>query len=52
MNSVELQDTKLIYRNMFHFYTLTADYQREKLQKAIPFTIASKNNKILRNKLN
>ena len=27
-DSVKLQDTKLIYRNMWHFYTLTANYQK------------------------
>ena len=25
-----LQDTKLMYRNMLHFYTLTMNYQKEK----------------------
>ena len=29
MNLVKLQDTKLIYRNLFHFYTLTTGYQKE-----------------------
>ena len=33
MNSVKLQDTKLIYRNLFHFYTLTMKDQKEKLRK-------------------
>ena len=33
MNSVKLQDTKLKYRNLLHFYTLTTNYQKEKLRK-------------------
>ena len=38
MNSVKLQDTKLIYRNLLHFYILTTNYE------IIPFTITSKIN--------
>ena len=30
---VKLQDTKLIYRNLLHFYTQTENYQKEKLRK-------------------
>ena len=30
---VKLQDTKLIYRNPSNFYTLTTNYQKEKLRK-------------------
>ena len=33
---------KLMCRNMLHFYTLAMNYQKEKLWKPIPFTIASK----------
>ena len=33
MNSVKLQDTKLIHRNLLHFCTLTTKDQKEKLQK-------------------
>ena len=33
MNSVNLQDTKLIYKNLLHFYTPTTNYQKEKLRK-------------------
>ena len=33
MNSVKLQDSKLIYRSLLHFYTLTTNYQKEKLRK-------------------
>ena len=29
MNSIKLQDTKSIYRNLWHFYTLLANYQKE-----------------------
>ena len=33
MNLVKLQDTKLINRNLLHFYTLTTKDQKEKLRK-------------------
>ena len=33
MNFVHLQNIKLIYRNLLHFYTLTMKYQKEKLRK-------------------
>ena len=33
MNSVNFQDTKLIYRNLLHLYTLKMKYQEEKLRK-------------------
>ena len=39
MNSVKLSNTKLIYRNLLHFYTLTIS-ERE-IQETIPFTIVS-----------
>ena len=44
MNSVKLQDTKLIHRNLLHFYTLTMNDQKEKL---IPFKITTKRIKYL-----
>ena len=31
MNLIKLQGTKLIYRNLSHFYTLTVNYKKEKL---------------------
>ena len=31
--NVKIQDMKLTYRNLLHFYTLTTDYQKEKLRK-------------------
>ena len=34
MTSVRLQDTKLIYKNLLHFYTLIMDYQKEKSRGA------------------
>ena len=37
-----LQDTKSIYRTLLHFYTLITNYQKEKLQKIIAFTNATK----------
>ena len=33
MNLVKFQDTKLIHRNLLHFYSLTTNYQKEKLRK-------------------
>ena len=41
MNSVKLQDTKLIYINLLHFYKLTIKDQKEKL-RSISFKIISK----------
>ena len=47
MNSVKLQNTKLIYRNLLCLYTLTMNYQKKKARKKIPFTTASKRIKYL-----
>ena len=33
INLVNLLATKLIYRNLLHFYTITTNYQKEKLRK-------------------
>ena len=33
MNSVNVQDTKLIYRTLLHFYTLIMKDQKEKIRK-------------------
>ena len=33
MNLVRLQDTKLMHRNLLHFYALTKKDQKEKLRK-------------------
>ena len=33
MNSINSHDTKSIYRNLWHFYTLTTSNQKEKLEK-------------------
>ena len=43
MNTVKLQDIKLIHKNPLHSYTLTM----EKTEKAIPFTIVMKRIKYL-----
>ena len=48
MNLVNLQDTKLIHRNLLHSYRLRTKNWKEKLKKKIPFTIASKRIKYLR----
>lgn len=36
MNSVNLKDTELVYRNLSHFYTLTANYHKREIKKTIP----------------
>ena len=33
MNSVNVQDTKLIYSNLLHFHTRTTNYEKEKWRK-------------------
>ena len=38
MNSIKLQDIKLIYRNPLHFYIITTNYQKEKKN---PFIITA-----------
>ena len=45
MNSVKLQDIKLMHRNQLHFYTLIMKLQKEKLK--IPFRIVPKRLKYL-----
>ena len=50
MNSVKLQDTKLIYRNLMHFYIPTTKDQKETLNNPIYHCINkeySKNSKML-----
>ena len=51
MNSVKLQDTKSINRNLWHFYIQIASYHSEKLGKQCHLEM-HQNNKILRNKFN
>ena len=46
MNLVKFQVTKLIVRNLLHFYTLTMKDQKE-IQEIIPFAITSKRIKYL-----
>ena len=43
-----VQDTKSVYRNLFHFYTVVMKYQKEKLRKQ-PHLQSIKKNKIPRN---
>ena len=45
MNSVNLQDTKLVYRNLLSFYMLMTNYQKK--IKKIPSTIAPERIKCL-----
>ena len=51
MNLVKLQDTKLIHRNLLHFYTLTTKGQKEKKRisdlenKIVEITTAEQNKK-------
>ena len=47
MNSVKLQDERLIFRNLLFFYTLIMNYQKEKAKKKILFTITLKRIKYL-----
>jgi len=49
MNSVKLQDTKSIYRNQLHFYTLIMNSQK---QINNPIYHYIKKNKVPRNKFN
>ena len=46
MNLLKLQGSKLIYRNLLHFYTLTMKYWK-KIKEEIPFVIVSKRIKYL-----
>ena len=46
MNTVKLQDIKLIHRNLLCSYTLTKKTERE-IKEPIPFTIAIKRIKYL-----
>ena len=46
MNLIKLQDTKLIYRNLLHFYILTtyinctlSEISEREIKQTIPFTI-------------
>ena len=50
MSSVKFQDTKLIYRNLFHFYTITTNYQKEKLRIQSYLPLYQKEKKSPRNK--
>ena len=48
MNSIKLQDTKLIQRNLLYSYTLTKNERSEReIKETIPFTITSKRIKYL-----
>ena len=42
MNLAKLLDTKLVYRNLLHFYTLNNKRSEREIKETIPFTIASK----------
>ena len=50
MNSVNIQDRKLIYRNLLHFYTLNSELSEREIKETVLFTIASKKDIIPRNK--
>ena len=51
MNTVKLQGTKSIYKNLLHFYTLMMNKQKEKLRKQSHLQL-QKQNKIPRKKIN
>ena len=46
MNSVKLQDTELIYRNLLHFY-INSELSEREIKETVPFIIASKRMKYL-----
>ena len=48
MNTVKMQGTKSVYKNLFHFYELTMNYQRN--LENYPIYCCNKKNKIPRNK--
>ena len=43
MNSVKLQDIKVIHRNLMHFYIVTMKDQKEKLKKNLIYHTIKKN---------
>ena len=47
MNSVRQKDKKLIYKNLFHLFISTMNYQKEKAKKKFVFKIMSKKPKYL-----
>ena len=51
MNSVKLQNTNLIYLNLFHSCTLITNYEKEKLREQSIYNCIKKN-KIFKNKFN
>ena len=50
MNLVKLQDIKLMHRNLLYSYNTNNERSEREIKKTIPFTIATKKNKITRNK--
>ena len=42
MNTVKLQDIKLIHRNHLHSYRVTVKKTERKIKETIPFTTAAK----------
>ena len=48
MNSVKVQDTKLIYKSSVAFLHANNELSEREIKKAVPFTIASKTIKYLR----
>lgn len=51
MNSVKLQNKKLICRNLWYFYILIINYQEEGIKKKILYTIALKRVRYLKTNL-
>ena len=47
MNTIKLQDIKLIHRNTLHSYTLTMKKSETKIKETIPLTVATKRMKYL-----
>ena len=46
-----MQDAKSLYKNLLRFHKLTTNYQKIKIKRRVPFTIAS-NPQIPRNQFN
>ena len=50
MNLSKQQHTKSTFKSWRHFFTKTAKYQKWNTGKKIPFSIATRKNKVSRNK--
>lgn len=51
VSSKRFQDTRSIYKNQLHFYTLMMNKSKNEIKKTIPYS-GIKKDKMLRNKFN